>query len=80
MFLQPTSDREKRQLLGLQIGLSIGCLGLWMFGGKGSLLNSDDVLYAQMARESLENGSLVDHFWMGVTLFENHLFFSGYFS
>ena len=44
--------------------------GLWIFAGGDSLLNSDDVIYAQMARESLESGHLLEHTWMGVVLFE----------
>jgi len=70
MFLNPTSDKERRYLLAFQVSITATCLGLWTLLGGESLLNSDDVLYAQMARESLANGSYVEHSWMGVTLFE----------
>src|SRR5262245_62003052 len=38
--------------------------------GNGSQLNSDDVLYAQMAREMLHSGNLFDNSWLGVVHFE----------
>jgi 4-amino-4-deoxy-L-arabinose transferase-like glycosyltransferase len=38
--------------------------------GRGSHFNSDDTLYAQMAREMLQSGDLVDEHWLGVVQFE----------
>lgn len=38
--------------------------------GSGSQLSSDDVLYAQMAREMLHSGNWLDNLWLGVTHFE----------
>lgn len=37
---------------------------------SGSQLGSDDVLYAQMAREMLQRGNLFDNSWLGVTHLE----------
>lgn len=38
--------------------------------GEGSHLDSDDALYAQMAREMVVAGDLVDNRWSGTVLFE----------
>jgi 4-amino-4-deoxy-L-arabinose transferase-like glycosyltransferase len=38
--------------------------------GRGSHFNSDDTLYAQMAREMLQSGDLFDNRWLGVVHFE----------
>jgi 4-amino-4-deoxy-L-arabinose transferase-like glycosyltransferase len=40
--------------------------GLW----EGSLVNSDDVIYAQMALESYNDGRWMEHSWMGTILYE----------
>jgi len=38
--------------------------------GEGSHLDSDDTVYAQMAREMVQTGNWVDNQWSGVLLFE----------
>jgi hypothetical protein len=70
MLPTPTSEKAKRYTLALQVSVTTALVLLWTFLARDSLLNSDDVLYAQMARESFDSGRLIDHSWMGVTLFE----------
>lgn len=70
MDLLSTGNAERIEIRALQIGGALFLLLLWTFLGPESLLNSDDVIYAQMARESLESGQFLEHSWMGVTLFE----------
>jgi 4-amino-4-deoxy-L-arabinose transferase-like glycosyltransferase len=70
MYPTLTSEQVKRYTLALQVSITAALVALWTFLARDSLLNSDDVLYAQMARESFESGRFMDHSWMGVTLFE----------
>lgn len=55
-------------ILGATLALAAALLLLNTW--TGSLLASDDVLYAQMARESLAAGRWLDHTWLGAVLFE----------
>ena len=54
------------------VALIAACAGVFYAVGigHGSQLNSDDVLYAQMAREMLHSGNLLDNTWLGVVHFE----------
>lgn len=54
------------------VALIAACAGVFYAVGigSGSQLNSDDVLYAQMAREMLHSGNLLDNSWLGVVHFE----------
>ena len=38
--------------------------------GMGSILSSDDALYAQMAREMVESGAWLEPTWMGAPIFD----------
>ena len=38
--------------------------------GQGSILSSDDALYAQMAREMSQGGGWLTAYWLGEAVFE----------
>jgi 4-amino-4-deoxy-L-arabinose transferase-like glycosyltransferase len=52
--------------LTVAVGGGLLLLNTW----TGSLLASDDAIYAQMARESLAAGRWLDHTWLSAVLFE----------
>ncbi|MGM0577212.1 MAG: ArnT family glycosyltransferase [Myxococcota bacterium] len=52
------------------LALALGAAALGVNLDAGSLMNSDDVLYAQMAREMARTGRWAETVWMGTVLFE----------
>ncbi len=69
MSLTATSPRPAERII-LGLALLAGAVALLANLGAGSLLASDDVIYAQMAREMAAEGRWLDATWMGVVLFE----------
>ena len=58
---------NRRIVIALFLGVAFVLLwGLW----SGDLLNTDDAIYAQMARESFASGEWVAFTWLGTPLFE----------
>ncbi len=53
------------------VALALGTFALlWVGAASGSHFDSDDALYAQMAREMARSGDWFDNRWSGVVLFE----------
>jgi 4-amino-4-deoxy-L-arabinose transferase-like glycosyltransferase len=50
--------------------LLLGALVLLPTLGMGSILSSDDAIYAQMAREMVASGSWLEPTWLGVPIFD----------
>lgn len=59
---------DERRACAIIIGLALAFYGVGI--GAGSHFNSDDTLYAQMAREMVQSGDFVDNRWLGVVHFE----------
>lgn len=65
--------QERLDARDLRACLAVAAVGGLFYAvgmGEGSHYNSDDVLYAQMAREMLASGDFVDNRWLGVVHFE----------
>ncbi|MFT5432786.1 MAG: 4-amino-4-deoxy-L-arabinose transferase-like glycosyltransferase, partial [Myxococcota bacterium] len=63
----PSAPADRR--IALVAGAVAVCF-LTVSIGAGSHFDSDDALYAQMAREMVQSGDFVDNRWSGVVLFE----------
>ena len=63
-------QRPSEQATDVALIAACACVFYAVGIGGGSQLNSDDVLYAQMAREMLHSGNLLDNSWLGVVHFE----------
>lgn len=70
----PRSDRASAERRADRLGsVAIAGAALLFYAcgiRGGSLLNSDDAIYAQMAREMVAGGDFIDNHWLGVVHFE----------
>ncbi len=70
---QPLPAAGVRSLAAKRAGWAVAAGALFFLLpslGEGSLFDSDDAIYAQMAREARAAGDLVDNRWCGVVQFE----------
>ena len=63
----PDSKPTSRVVIGLAAGVLF--ILFWALG-SGSILNTDDAIYAQMARESFQAGEWFNFSWLGTVLYE----------
>jgi 4-amino-4-deoxy-L-arabinose transferase-like glycosyltransferase len=63
--------RDRAQEIRHSLVVALSAAVFYAIGiGAGSHFNSDDTLYAEMAREMVQSGDYVDNRWLGVVHFE----------
>ena len=66
----PETTQERRQRIVDAILWSLVAITMFFGLWSGSLLNTEDALYADMARTAWRSGDFLDFRWHGVVLYE----------